>query len=99
MQFGENIGQHACEQIDNRQQVSEGGHFMELLVSQIIIQAELWTVHFDTACHFARVKSCHFTRLVCHYTRGFVSVILSRFFVRMNMFLCFYRAISNNRKF
>ena len=24
---------HACEQIDDRQQVSEGGHFMELLVS------------------------------------------------------------------
>ena len=40
-----------------------------------------------------------FTRLVCHFTRSFVSVILSRFFVRMNTFLCFYRAISNNRKF
>ena len=26
-------GQHACERIDDRQQVSEGGHFMELLVS------------------------------------------------------------------
>ena len=24
---------HACEQIDDRQQVSKGGHFMELLVS------------------------------------------------------------------
>ena len=33
---GKNTGQHACEhaeQIDDRQQVSEGGHFMELLVS------------------------------------------------------------------
>ena len=93
----ENTGQDAREQIDDRQQVSEGGHFMELLVSYI--RAELWTVHFDTACHFARIKSCHFTRLVCHFTRSFVSVILSRFFVRMNTFLCFYRAISNNRKF
>ena len=26
-------GQHVCKQIDDRQQVSEGGHFMELLVS------------------------------------------------------------------
>ena len=24
---------HACDQIDDREQVSEGGHFMELLVS------------------------------------------------------------------
>ena len=30
---GENPGQHACEQIDDRQQVSKGWHFMELLVS------------------------------------------------------------------
>ena len=30
---GKNTGQHACKQIDDREQVSEGGHFMELLVS------------------------------------------------------------------
>ena len=32
-QCSENTGQHVCEQIDDRQQVSEGGHFMEVLVS------------------------------------------------------------------
>ena len=71
---------HAYEQIDDREQVSEGGQFMDLLVSSIIIQAELLTVHFDTACHFARVKSCHFTRLVCHFTHGVVSVIFVTLF-------------------
>ena len=54
---GENTGQHACEQIDDGQQVSEGGHFMELLVSQIIIRAELWTVHYGLCISTQRAIS------------------------------------------
>ena len=33
VQSGENTGQHACQQIDDRQQVSQGAHFMDLLVT------------------------------------------------------------------
>ena len=55
-------------------------------------------LHFYTAYHFTRLQVCHFTLLACHFTCCFVSVILARFFVRINRLVCFYGAIIMKQK-
>ena len=76
---GKNTGQHACEQIDDRQQVSEGGHFMELLVNNYssrimdfafqhgvpFCSRKILSFHSLGVLFYMRLCFCNFVTLLC----------------------------------